>query len=313
MPTVNSSASYTEFILLGFPGVSEYRQLLVMPFSTIYIAIVIGNSAISYNVVVEKTLRAPMYSLFALLLAVNVGCTSAVMPTMLLGFVRRVRVSLAGCLVQMFSVYVMVMLKSVSLLVMAMDRYIAVCMPLRYQKIVTKRFVLQMLFWGLFRNCALAAVVVILASKVHYCKSNVILNFVCENFLLLQLGCGDVSRLQVVGLTVRTVVTVSDMGILLVSYTKVLHAAMKIAVGASRQKALHTCTTHLLVAVLIYTFGLSSSVMYKVEKFISHDAQNLYGAIYFLFPAAINPIIYGLRVKEIKDCLMKRAKRKCFC
>ncbi|CAH2226115.1 E3 ubiquitin ISG15 ligase TRIM25-like [Pelobates cultripes] len=218
-------------------------------------------------------------------------------------------ISLAGCLVQMFSVYVTVTLKSVTLLLMALDRYIAICKPLLYHKIANKRKTLSLLVLGLLRNCIIAAVVVTLASKVKYCKSNIILNFVCEYIVLLSLGCGDMTKLQIVGLTLRTVVTASDLGILLVSYIKVLYTAMKIAAGNARQKALHTCFTHLLVAVLIYTFGLSTSIMYKVEKFISHDAQNLYSVVYFLLPATVNPIIYGLRVKEIKN-LIKKSKMR---
>ncbi|XP_063289304.1 olfactory receptor 56A4-like [Pelobates fuscus] len=302
----SSSFSYAEFLMLSFPGVSEYRQLLVLPFAFICTAGLICNVMIIYIVLVEKSLHSPMYVLIVLLLCVNIVCTTTVMPKMLFTLLGYTHISLAGCLVQMFSVYVTVTLKSVTLLLMALDRYIAICKPLLYHKIANKYFFIQLLVLGLLRNCIIAAVVVILASKVKYCKSNIILNFVCEYIVLLSLGCGDVTKLQIVGLTLRTVVTASDLGILLVSYIKVLHTAMKIAAGNARQKALHTCFTHLLVAVLIYTFGLSTSIMYKVEKFISHDAQNLYSAVYFLLPATVNPIIYGLRVKEIKNLIKKR-------
>uniref|UniRef100_A0A8C5P9D0 G-protein coupled receptors family 1 profile domain-containing protein n=1 Tax=Leptobrachium leishanense TaxID=445787 RepID=A0A8C5P9D0_9ANUR len=308
MSTLNQSFyfSYTEFVMLTFPGVSENRPLLILAFAFVYLASLMCNSLVSYTVALEKSLHTPMYVLIVLLLSLNIACTTTVMPKMLITLHGYTHISLASCLVQMFFVYVTVTLKSVALVLMALDRYIAICMPLRYHKIANKYLFLQLLLLGLLRNCVLTTLVVVLASNIKYCKSNLILTFVCEYVVLLGLGCGDISKLQVVGLTLRTVITAFDLGILLGSYIKVLHAAMKIAAGGTRQKALHTCFTHLLVAVVIYAFGLSTSIMYKVEKYISHDAQNLYSAIYFLLPATVNPIIYGLRVKEIKSFMMRR-------
>ncbi|KAM4796257.1 olfactory receptor 56B1-like [Rhinophrynus dorsalis] len=306
-----SSFSYTEFILVVFPGIPTFRQLLVIPFLSTYLVILIFNMLIVYKVWVEEKLHSPMYVLISLLLGVNVICTTAVIPKMLLVLVGVNRISLVGCLVQMFSVYSIFMFKSVVILLMALDRYMAICRPLRYHDIVTKRLLVQLSIIGLVRNSILVAIVVILASRVKYCKSNILMNFACENMVLLSLGCGDMSKIQIVGLMVRTFATASDVTVLLLSYIKVLHTAMKLAAGSARTKALHTCSTHLLVALIMYSFGFISSIISKVEASISYDIQNLYGAVYFLFPALVNPIIYGLRVKEIKDCLEKPWKTKC--
>ncbi|KAM4796258.1 olfactory receptor 52K1-like [Rhinophrynus dorsalis] len=306
-----SSFSYTEFFLFVFPGIPTFRQLLVIPFLSTYLVILILNLLIVYKVWVEEKLHSPMYVLISLLLGVNVICTTAVIPKMLLVLVGVNRISLVGCLVQMFSVYSTVMFKSVVMLLMALDRYMAICRPLRYHDIITQHLLVQLSITGLTRNSILVFPIVILVSRVHFCKSNIILHFACEDMMLLSLGCGDVSKFQTVGVTVRAIATASDISILLVCYGKVLHAAMKIATGNARYVALHTCSTHLLVALPVYSFGLLSSIISKVEAFLSHDIQNLSSVIYFLFPAIINPIIYGLRVKEIKDCLLRSWKSKC--
>ncbi|OCT55771.1 hypothetical protein XELAEV_18004103mg [Xenopus laevis] len=285
-----SSFSHTQFILLAFPGVSSHRHLLFIPFFSTYVVILTCNSLVIYKIWMEKILHTPMYSLIALLLWVNIICTTTVLPKMVLVLLGLNQISLVECLVQMFSLYSTVMLKSVMLLLMALDRYVAICKPLRYHNIITKRFLAQLLALGLTRNCIFVLPIVILSSKVQFCKSNVIWHYSCGDFMLLSLG---------------TIITVGDINIFIVSYIKVLHTAMQLAVGQARRTALHTCTTHLLVAIPIYSFGLVSSIVNKIEASISYDIRNLFSALYILLPAFVNPIIYGFRVKEIKGSLMK--------
>ncbi|XP_018103301.2 olfactory receptor 52K1 [Xenopus laevis] len=300
-----SSFSHTQFILLTFPGVSSHRYLLVIPFFSTYVVILYCNSLVIYKIWMEKRLHTPMYSLIALLLLVNIICTTTVLPKMVLVLLGLNQISLVECLVQMFSAISMIMLKSIMLLLMAMDRYVAICKPLRYHNIITKRFLAQLLALGLTRNCLFLLPIVILSSKVQFCKSNVIWHYLCEDITLLSLGCGEAPRLQVFGILVRTIITVCDVSIFIVSYIKVLHTAMQLVVGQARRTALHTCTTHLLVAIPIYSFGLLSSIVNKIEASISYDIRNLFSVFYIFLPAFVNPIIYGFRVKEIKGSLVK--------
>ncbi|XP_073525030.1 olfactory receptor 52K1-like [Phyllobates terribilis] len=306
----NVSLTYAEFILLPFPGVTLYRQILVVPFFVAYSLILTLNLLIPFTIWWERSLHAPMYILIGLLLTMNVISTTTVIPQMLLSFWGQNRISLSSCLAQMFFVYSAVIFKSAVFLLMAFDRFVAICHPLRYYDIINRKTLLQLWMAGLARNCILVSLVVFLASRVRYCKSNLIQNFVCEFAVLLNLACGDISRTQLVGLMMRTGVTVSDVSILLVCYLRVLHVALKIAVGSRRHKALRTCGIHLLVALTVYSCGFLSFIFYKVEESISPNSQNLSSVIFFLLPAALNPIIYGLGVNEIKDCLVKKLMSK---
>ncbi|XP_073415862.1 olfactory receptor 52K1-like [Dendrobates tinctorius] len=301
----NVSLTYTEFILLPFPGVTLYRKILVVPFFMAYSLILATNLLIPFIIWWERNLHAPMYILIGLLLIVNVISTTTVIPQMLLSFLGQNRIFLSSCFAQMFFVYSAIMFKSVVFLLMAFDRFVAICHPLRYNDIINRKTLLQLWMAGLTRNCILVSLVVFFASRVQYCKSNLIQNFVCEFAVLLNLACGDISRTQLVGLMIRTGVTVSDVSLLLVCYLRVLNVALKIAMGSSRRKALHTCGTHLLVALTVYSCGFLSFIFNKVEESISPDSQNLSSVIYFLLPATLNPIMYGFGVKEIKDCLVK--------
>ncbi|KAM4697317.1 olfactory receptor 52D1-like [Discoglossus pictus] len=314
METMNSnqssSFSYTVFILYGFPGFSNSRQLLVLPFLSIYIIILTGNSIIVYKIWVERSLQSPMYFLISLLFIINISCTTAVMPKWIVGLAFGLnQIDLGGCLVQMFVIYLTVISESSVVLIMALDRYIAICNPLRYHDIMTNHLLLKLNVISLVRCVILVSPIIISVSRVQFCKSNIILNFACENMSLLNLGCGDISKTHIIGLVVRILVTTSDGSIFLVSYLKILSTAIHIATGKSRHKALHTCGTHMIVAMLIYFCGFLSSMIYRASASVSLDTQNLISAIYFLFPAAVNPVIYGLRVKEIRICLWKKKLR----
>ncbi|XP_053561642.1 olfactory receptor 52Z1P-like [Bombina bombina] len=301
----NFSFSHTQFILFGFPGFSDSRHLLIFPFFSIYVVILSGNSIIVYRIWVEKTLQPLMYSLISLLFVVNISCTTAVMPKFLLGLAFYLnQISLNSCLVQKYFIYFTVMFESSVVIFLALDRYVAICIPLCYHDIMTKHFLVKFII-SAFRSVILVSPIVISVSRVHYCNSNIITHFDCENMGLLNLGCGDITKTHIIGLIVRILITVIDGSFLFVSYLQILHSAMKIIIGKSRQKALHTCCTHVIVAMLIYTCGFISSMVYRMGSSVFLDIQNLVGAIYFLFPAAVNPIIYGLRVKEIKLCLQK--------
>ncbi|XP_075053981.1 olfactory receptor 56B1-like [Mixophyes fleayi] len=304
-----SSFSHTEFILHGFPGISKSREVLAIPFFTVYMVILSGNFLIIYRIWVEKSLQAPMYSLISLLFEVNISCTTAIVPNTLISLLFRLNyISLGGCLFQMFFMYTTVMFESNVLLLMAYDRYVAICKPLHYHDIMTSRLLVLLSIFGFIECSLLVSPIIIVASQVQFCSSNVILDFACENMVLLNLGCGDIPKIQIVGLMVRILVTAMDITFLLISYSKILYTAMNIVTGKARHKTLHTCGTHLSVVVLNYSCGLLSSISYRMQ--ISLDVQNLTSAIYYLFPATVHPLIYGYRVKEIRACFVKTWKKK---
>ncbi|XP_073525028.1 olfactory receptor 52E8-like [Phyllobates terribilis] len=314
MNTFNQSQnffSHTEFLLFGFPGIVAYRTFLVIPFLSVYITILTGNSILIYRICVERNLHSPMYILISILFSVNISCTTSTMPKLLLGLSFNMNeISLAGCLMQMFYMYFMAIFESGVILSMALDRFVAICRPLRYNDIMTNQTLIYLVTFGITRSALFVSPMVILASYVQYCKSNIIMNFVCENMGLLNLACSSTSNQEIVGLLVRIFITILDSGLLLLSYTSILYTAMKIISGKARHKALSTCGTHLLVAMLLYTCALVSSIVYRMHSLISYDVQNLFTAIYLMIPATINPFIYGLGVKEIRNCLTRSWKKR---
>ncbi|KAM5126844.1 olfactory receptor 52K1-like [Mantella aurantiaca] len=298
--------SYTEFVLFGFPGIITNRKLLLIPFAVMYVITLSGNLLVIYRIFVESSLHSPMYFLISLLFTINVSYITSILPKFLVGLSFDLnQISLLGCLIQIFYISFMSLFESCVMLSMALDRFLAVCRPLRYNDIMTTRFLLQLSIVGIVRSTLLISPMVILTASVQFCRSNVILNFVCENMGLLGLACGDVSKQHAVGLMVRILVTVSDVSLILLSYSCILYTAMKIAAGKARHKALHTCGSHLTVAMIIYLSALVSSIVPRIHTQISPDIQNMFSAIYHMTPASLNPLVYGLGVKEIRRCLTK--------
>ncbi|KAM9319689.1 olfactory receptor 52K1-like [Gastrophryne carolinensis] len=298
--------SYTEFFLFGFPGIVCYRKVLIIPFILIYGTILSGNVLIIHQIFVHPSLHSPMYVFMSLLFAANVACSTTVLPKCILGLSFDMEmITLTGCLIQMFFMYFLGAFESSVMLMMALDRFLAICRPLRYNNIMTKKLMVQLALIGIVRSLFLAAPTALLTSRYHFCRSNIILNFVCENMGLLSLACDDISRMHFVGLIIKAVGTLTDVSLLLISYSSILYTTMKIIGGQARHKALHTCLTHIVVSLLIYTCSLLVSITYRIRTHISHDTKNLFTAIYLMGPASLNPFIYGAGMKEIRSCLTK--------
>ncbi|XP_016077446.1 PREDICTED: olfactory receptor 52K1-like [Miniopterus natalensis] len=300
----SSNLSYTSFLLVGFPGLQETRTLLVLPFLSLYLVIVSANVLVIHTVAAQRSLHQPMYLLIALLLAVNICVATTVVPPMLFSFSSRFnRISLARCLVQMFCIYFFIAFDCNILLVMALDRYVAICNPLRYPEIVTGQLLAGLVGVAVARSTGIVAPVVGLASQVRFCRSNVIHHFACEHMALMKLSCGDISLNKAVGLTVRIVNRVLDMLLLGASYSRIIHAAFRISSGRAHSKALNTCGSHLMVIFTVYSVTMSSSIVYRVARTASQDVHNLLSALYLLLPCLVNPVIYGARTKEIRQHL----------
>ncbi|KAM9173393.1 olfactory receptor 52K1-like [Pangshura tecta] len=303
--------SYTDFILLGFPGLQEFHPLLFIPFFCLYLVNVLANCTVIYTIQVEESLHSPMYLLISLLSAVGLCSTNAIMPQMLLAFLfHSGRVSLPGCLAQMFFIYLMIIMDSSVLLMMALDRYVAICKPLRYLNIMSKRLLATLTLAALIRGISVVCPMVVLASRLPFCQSNVIQHFACEHLALVSLACSSTSRNSFLGMVVAAVIIIFDTVCILASYTSIVHTALQIASGSLRRKAFHTCSTQLLVMFFMYSSFLSSSIVYRAGQATSQDVHNLLSAIYLLLPSTVNPIIYGVRTKEIKQRVLRSFGRK---
>ncbi|KAM9319662.1 olfactory receptor 52N5-like [Gastrophryne carolinensis] len=269
-----------------------------------YLVIVAGSILLIHRIWREPSLQSVMYLLIAQLFFINISCTTAIVPNAIFGlWLGMDHISLGGCLFQMFFIYTMIMFESDILILMALDRYVAICKPLRYHDIVTNHFLVRVSIACLVKCCLVVSVVIILASKVHFCRSNVILHFACENMVLLRLSCDSIARIQLVGLIIRVTLTATNSSVFCFSYIRILYTAMNIVTGKARRKTLDTCGTQIFILLIKYSCGLFTTISYRTHG--SPDIQNFSSAFYYIFPCTVHPLIYGYRISEIRKCLAK--------
>ncbi|KAM6933378.1 uncharacterized protein FYW49_001760 [Xenentodon cancila] len=302
--------SHSSFMFRGFPTLHQHRRLLALPFSISYLSVLLGNSLLVYVILSVERLHSPMYLLICVLCVVDVLVVTAILPNMLLGLLFDWnQISLAGCLVQMFFTHFLSSVESTLLLAMALDRYVAICEPLRYNDIMDSCMLLRLLLFTLVRSISIMATLVGLASSLWFCSSNTIQHCYCDHMALVSLACESTDKNKAVGLAVIICFVGVDIPVIFFSYMKILKAVLRAAAaGEDRLKAFHTCITHLMVLMCFYLVGSVTFLSHNLNIPIATDANTFLGVMYILFPATINPIIYGIRTKEIRKGLLKLFK-----
>uniref|UniRef100_A0A8C9UYA4 Olfactory receptor 52E8-like n=1 Tax=Scleropages formosus TaxID=113540 RepID=A0A8C9UYA4_SCLFO len=299
--------SYSSFILIGFSGPKEWRQLLFIPFLLMFLISVASNSMLMFIIVSHKALHSPMCLLICVLSFVDISVVIFAVPNMLFSLLLNWNhISLLGCLVQMFFVHIAGAFQSTILLWMALDRYFAICTPLHYNEHMTFSVFLKFVIIPSLRNIILILAIVGLAGTLQYCQSNEIDHCFCEHMALVTLACGPIYVNNAVGLITIFCIPATDFLLIIASYIKIFVSVFKS--GKSSPKALSTCITHIMVMTVSIIFLLTAFLSYRIKNNLSSNSHAIISIIYLLVPACFNPIIYGIRTKEIRQQVMKKMR-----
>lgn len=304
IPTMNSSRPVEFFILAGLKD----RYMLPFVF-TLYISILSGNSMIIYLVRTDPKLNTPMYFFLHNLSFSDMIYTSSTMPKMLSVMLTGVKtLSKTECFIQMYFFLSMAMTGRAMLTMMAFDRYIAICNPLRYTTIMTKRVCILLVFaaWGFGVIIVLPSAV--WATQVPYCGPNVVKHMFCDFSSVVVLSCADTTRNSIVSLTSALFGIISTFLLILSSYICIGRALRKMTT-ADQLKALATCVSHLIVVCISYVSATFVYISYRVAKF-DPEVRIIIALLYSILTPLLNPIIYSLRNKELQGAI-KRAFCKC--
>lgn len=301
------NVSHSTFRFRGFPGLHGHRRLLALPFCVSYLSVLLGNSLLVYVVCSAQHLHSPMYLLICCLCVVDVLAATAILPSTLLSLLFDMdSISLASCLTQMFFTHFLSSLESTLLLAMALDRYVAICQPLRYARIINLSMLARLLLFTLLRSGSIMATLVGLASSLRFCGSNTIQHCYCDHMALVSLACGSTESNSTIGLLVIICFVGLDIPLILLSYIKILSVVSRASVaGEDRWKAFHTCGTHLIIIMCFYLVGSVTFLSHNLNIDIPADVNSFMGVMYILFPATVNPIIYGVRTTEIRNGFFK--------
>ncbi|XP_068785524.1 olfactory receptor 14C36-like [Struthio camelus] len=301
---MSNSSSLNEFLLLAFTDTRELQLLHFALFLGIYLAALLGNSFIITAIACDHRLHTPMdFFLFNLSL-LDVGSISTTVPTsMANSLTNTTTISYSGCAAQVFWVVFLFGGEFSLLTVMAYDRYVAICRPLHYGTLLSSRACVQMAAaaWGSgFPNALLHTANTF---SIPLCQGNAVGHFFCEIPHILKLSCSH-SYLREVGVVVITACLILGCFIFIVlSYVQIFKAVLRIPSEQGRHKAFSMCLPHLAVVSLFVSTVLFAYL--KLPSISSPSLDVVVAVLYAVVPPAVNPLIYSLRNKELKDALKK--------
>ncbi|XP_069495456.1 olfactory receptor 52A5-like [Ambystoma mexicanum] len=307
MPYSNESHFHpATFILLGIPDLENIYSWLSVPFFIMYVMAVLGNGAMLLIIQTEQRLHTPMYYFLAMLAFTDLVLSSCIMPKLLSIFwFSSTVIYFEACLFQMFMIHTFTSVESGVLLAMAFDRYVAICNPLRYALVLTNPIILWMGIANVIRGVIIVIPCPGMASRLPYCVTNVIHHSYCDHMAVVKLACVDTTVNSVYGLTVVLLVIVFDVIFISVSYAMILRTVYNLPSKAARSKAINTCTAHICIILLFYTLGLFSFLTHRVGHSVAPYVHILLANYYLLVPPVMNPIVYGIKTKEIREKAFK--------
>ncbi|XP_030401072.1 olfactory receptor 52N4-like [Gopherus evgoodei] len=290
------------FILMGIPGLEAARIWISIPFSMFYFISLFGNFTILFVVGKEQTLHKPMYLLFCMLALTDIGMSTSVMPKALCIFWFNLKgITVGGCFTQMFFLHVVSGMKSVILVIMAFDRYVAICNPLRYNTILTNARIAKLGLVGLTRAVLIVLPGPLLLSRQPFCANRIIPHMYCEHIAVAKISCGDITVNRMYGLVVTFAVLGLDLMLIALSYGLIIRAILRISSKQAHQKALNTCTAHICVILTSYASYFFSNLTHRLGQGIAPHVHIILANFYLLIPPILNPIIYGIKTKELRD------------
>ncbi|XP_037694408.1 olfactory receptor 4B1-like [Choloepus didactylus] len=300
-----SRNNVTEFIFTGLfqdPGVQKVCFVVFLP---LYLATVVGNGLIILTVSVSKSLHSPMYFFLSYLSLVEISYSSTVVPKLITDLLAKVKsISLEGCLAQVFYFHFFGVTEVFLLVVMAYDRYVAICKPLRYTTIMS-RGLCHILVAGSWLGGFLHSIIqIFITIQLPFCGPNVIDHYFCDLQPLFKLACTDTFA-EGVTILVNNLITQCSFLILVSSYIVIL-VILRNHSAEGRHKALSTCASHITVVILF--FGPAIFLYIRPSSTFTED--KLVAVFYTLITPMLNPIIYTLRNAEVKNAIWRLWGRK---
>ncbi|XP_045871833.1 olfactory receptor 56A3 [Meles meles] len=305
-PHRNGSNGVSEFLLNCFVRSPNWQLWLSLPLSLLFLLAMGANTILLITIWLEVSLHQPMYYLLCLLSLLDIVVCLTVIPKVLAIFWFDLRsISFYACFLQMYIMNCFFAMESCTFMVMAYDRYVAICHPLRYPSIITDQFVVKAAIFILARNALLTACIPILSARLKYCGSNVIENCICANISVSRLSCDDVTINSLYQFAGGWTLLGSDLILIFLSYSFILRAVLRLKAEGAVAKALTTCGSHFILILFFSTVLLVFVLTHVVKKKVSPDVPVLLNVLHLVIPAALNPIVYGVRTQEIKQGIQR--------
>uniref|UniRef100_F6ZZP7 Olfactory receptor n=1 Tax=Monodelphis domestica TaxID=13616 RepID=F6ZZP7_MONDO len=310
-PLNNSDFIFSTFLVTGIPGLETMHMWLSIPFSMMFFVTLAGNITIMWIIWTERSLHAPMYLFLAMLTASDLGLSLSAFPTLIrILWLEAREMSFSACFTQMFFIHTFQNFESAVILVMAFDRYVAISKPLHYASILTSSVIAKIGLAILLRTLTVEVPLPILLRRLHFCCSNVLSHSYCLHPDIIKLSCSDTRINSIFGLFTVLSTMIFDFLLILFSYVLILKTVLSIASHGGRLKALNTCISHLCAVVLFFTPMVSLSMLHRFGPKLPSHVYVLLANMHFLIPPVMNPIVYVVKTKQIRERIIRILFRK---
>ncbi|XP_075409024.1 olfactory receptor 2AP1-like [Tenrec ecaudatus] len=296
---MSNQTSVTEFILLGLIDDAELQGLLFLFLLLTYVSSIMGNLTIIILTLLDYRLQSPMYFFLRNFSFLEISFTSVCVPKMLVNIGTGDKtISFAGCFTQYFFVILLGATEFFLLAAMSYDRYVAICRPLHYTTIMSRRLCIHLVLCCWFSGFLVVIVPHIMTLQLPFCASNIINHYGCDYTSLLRLSCSDTHIIEMIGCLLAAMTLIITLVLVIVSYTSIIRTILRIPSAQQRKKAFSTCSSHMIVVSLSYG---SCLVMYMHPS--AEDTATLNKGVAVLNTSVaplLNPFIYTLRNQQVK-------------
>ncbi|XP_032632255.1 olfactory receptor 52R1-like [Chelonoidis abingdonii] len=311
-PNTSTRSHPPAFLLVGIPELQEAQFWIAFPFCIMYVIAVLGNVIVLCVIKTERSLREPMY-LFLAMLTTDLVLSTSTLPKMLSTFWLGSReIGFHACLTQMFFVHAFSSVESGVLMAMALDRYVAICFPLRHSSILSVPVLVTMGSLVLVHGVLLVSPFSLHVSRLPFCQHCLISHSYCEHMAVVKLVCGYLRVSVIYGLFVAFMVVGIDLFIISVSYVMILRAVLRLPSTNAHLKAFSTCASHLCIILSFYIPALFTFLTHLFGHNVPHHVHILVANLYLLVPPMLNPIVYGVKTKLIRGRVLYIFQQKGF-
>ncbi|XP_039101049.1 olfactory receptor 5AN1-like [Hyaena hyaena] len=302
----------TYFILLGFSDFPRILAVLFVVFLLIYIMTLTWNLGLIILIRMDSHLHMPMYFFLSNLSFLDICYVTSTAPKMLSNFFQEQQtITFVGCAFQYFVFSIMGLSESCLMTAMAYDRYAAICNPLVYSSVMSPTLCIQMVLGSYLAGLSASVSQLCAILQLHFCGPNVINHFFCDMPQLLVLSCTDTFFVHLLFAILTFIFGIINAFIIILSYCYIVFSIMKITSAKGRSKAFNTCASHLTAVSLFYTSCIF--VYLSSSSGCSSSFDRFSSVFYTVVIPMLNPLIYSLRNKEIKDALKRLQKKRWYC
>ncbi|XP_004429230.1 PREDICTED: olfactory receptor 12-like [Ceratotherium simum simum] len=299
----------TEFILLGFRTPPKLQTLLFLVFFLLYMVTVVGNISMIIVIKMDSRLQMPMYFFLRNLSCLDLCYSTVIAPKTLANFLSNEKnISYNGCAAQFFFFALCVTTEGFLLAVMAFDRFSAICSPLLYPVHMSQKVCVRLVTGSYVCGCINSMIQTGFTFNLPFCAENRLDHFFCDVPALVKISCADTFVNEIVLYILSALIIITTTTVILVSYASILSTVLKIPSTHGRSKTFSTCGSHIAVVCLFYG---TVFFMYAQPGAISSPEQSkMVAVLYALIIPMLNPLIYSLRNRGVKDAVKRILHRR---